>query len=523
MTKEKWEEIQKKKSITYWSKPPKERELIILKRKNTLLKHYGVDNPSKSVAIREKRQNTFNKKWDGNPMKNLLIREKLKTTLLNRYGVDNISKNRTVQNKIRDKNRIPLEEFKSRLDALGLILLISEQDYKGTRKADYPVKCKKCNSNYIAHIHSGIPSICRNCFEISNKQKAFENLKQRLLKYNMVPLFTWDQYIGRYVNQNLQILCLNCNSIQDYVISVSNPFICDKCNPSFSITHRSKMENDICDFIKELGIVPKVSVRGIIPPYELDIYIEEAKMAIEFNGLFWHSECGGQKLKDYHRQKYEKAMIAGINLIQIFEDEWANKQDIIKSILKNKLKKTEVIFYARNCILKEVPIKEEREFLNDNHLQGYQPSSICYGLYVNKQIIMLLSFIKSRFNKKFDWELIRIATKQNTIVIGGLNKLFSHFKKNYKGSIVSYCDRRYFSGKSYLQIGFKEHKDSSPNYYYMKNYIERYSRIQFQKHRLKGKLDKFDPILSEWENMKNNGYDRIWDAGMGVYIYVTGS
>lgn len=70
----------------------------------------------------------------------------------------------------------------------------------------------------------------------------------------------------------------------------------------------------------------------------------------------------------------------------------------------------------------------------------------------------------------------------------------------------------------YKKLGFKHTHNSSPNYFYFnKNYLVRLNRMKFQKYKLKYNISKFDKNLTEWENMKNNGYDRIWDCGNMVF------
>ena len=97
-------------------------------------------------------------------------------------------------------------------------------------------------------------------------------------------------------------------------------------------------ENEIYHFIKdELCITDALQrVRNIIHPYELDIYIPSKKIAIEYNGLIWHSEKFKGKVFNYHLNKTENCEKIGIRLIHIFEDEWNEKKEIIKSKFQKK-------------------------------------------------------------------------------------------------------------------------------------------------------------------------------------------
>jgi hypothetical protein len=113
--------------------------------------------------------------------------------------------------------------------------------------------------------------------------------------------------------------------------------------------------------------------------------------------------------------------------------------------------------------------------------------------------------------------LLRYVTVGSFNVIGGAGKLLSYFRKNYTGSIISYADRRWSQGNLYKSLGFTLLQLSTPAYFYVKDGI-RFSRIKFQKHKLKDELEIFDENLSEKENMENNGYFQVWDCGNKVFV-----
>jgi uncharacterized Zn finger protein (UPF0148 family) len=288
---------------------------------------------------------------------------------------------------------------------------------------------------------------------------------------------------------------------------------CPICFPN-----NSSAEVEIKEFLNNLGIEYIYSDWSTIAPQELDFYVPSHNLAIEFNGIYWHSELQG-KGKDYHLEKTEKCSKKNINLLHIFENEWTNpiKQNIWKSIIKGKLGLHERV-YARKCILKQVSKPEEKQFLEENHLQGYIGSQVAFGLYHNDELLCLMSFGKNRFASDVEWELLRFVSKQNINVVGGASKLLKHFMSNFEGGIVSYADRRYSTGDMYKALGFQFSHFSQPNYFYFKistSYLE--SRQKYMKHKLPTLLETFNPSLTEWENMANNGYNRIWDCGNSVW------
>lgn len=281
----------------------------------------------------------------------------------------------------------------------------------------------------------------------------------------------------------------------------------------------SNMELEVLEYVKSLEVKTIHSHRKLLGNNrELDIVIPDNKLAIEFNGLYWHSELAG-KHRLYHKDKTNDCSEKGYDLIHIFEHQWLDQQPIVKDIISKRLGKVSNKIYARKCELKEVETKEATKFLEDNHLQGYAGASIKLGLYYEEELVSIMTFGKARFNKNVEWELVRFANKLDTSVIGGASKLLKHFKKENQGSLISYCDLSVFSGKLYEELGFTLSHISEPNYWYfhIRDMVV-YSRVKFQKHKLEKELEDFDDKLSEWENMKNNGYNRYFDCGNAVYI-----
>ena len=294
-----------------------------------------------------------------------------------------------------------------------------------------------------------------------------------------------------------------------------NSLLCRHCE-NFNGT--SKAEKDIVEFIRT--IAPDENIvendRIMLNPRELDIYIPERKLAFEYDGLHWHCDKDGDVKK--HLRKTLDCEDKGIHLV---ENEWLDKQDIVKSRIRNLLGSYDKTIYARACSINEVPNKESLAFQCQNHMQGGVNSKVNLGLYHAGELVSLMTFSKPRFNKKYEWELVRFCNKCGYHIPGGASKLLKHFERTYHPkSIVSYADRRW-SMKSdstlYNRLGFSLVSESSPNYWYVKD-GELFNRIQFQKHKLRGLLDKFDESKSEWQNMQDNGYGRIFDCGNLVFV-----
>ena len=137
----------------------------------------------------------------------------------------------------------------------------------------------------------------------------------------------------------------------------------------------------------------------------------------------------------------------------------------------------------------------------------------------NDIIVMVMSFSVPRFTNKYEYELIRLCTVLNHVVVGGTSKLFKNFIEEYNPStIICYSDRQFGEGKVFGNIGFEYNNSSKPGYRWA-NGITSYNRTKFQKHKLSKILKIYDEKLSEKENMLKNRYKMIWDCGNNVWVY----
>lgn len=280
----------------------------------------------------------------------------------------------------------------------------------------------------------------------------------------------------------------------------------DHCEKHVNYNWQSKGEKELKEFIRSLGIEFQENKRGIISS-ELDIYIPSKNLAIEFNGLFWHSEI--HKSKNYHYEKWKECKEKGIKLIQVWEDEWNQKREIIEDIIRSSLGLNKRIF-ARKCEMKEIEGKIALKFLEENHIQGYCQSSVRLGLEHEGELVALMTFGRSRF-KKDEYELLRFCCQKGYNVIGGAGKLLNYFLKNNEvQSLVSYANCSISNGNLYEKLGF-ENEGHSLNYWWSKNGI-RVPRYKC----MKTKLVKIYPQFknkSEDEIMHINGFYKIYGPG----------
>jgi len=317
------------------------------------------------------------------------------------------------------------------------------------------------------------------------------------------------------------IIC-ECDQDKNHIFNISydlfnnrkefNTIICTRCNKIGR--NINGIEKKYYNFIKENydGDIIK-NDRKILKPYELDIYIPDLKIAFEFNGFKWHSD---EKVgKNYHKMKTDKCNELGIQLFHVFQDDWIYKNDIVESMILNCLRKTKNRIYARKCIIKEVKFNEYKNFMNNNHIQGYSICKYIYGLYYNNEIVSLISFGFRKISGKKKFELIRYGTKLNTSVVGGFSKLLKYSIKYLNfDELITYANKSYSNGDLYEKNNFQYIGDTKPNYTYVLN-NKRYHRFSFRKSELI--KQGFDSEKIEIQIMNERNMVRIYDSGNKKY------
>lgn len=439
------------------------------------LETYGVKHYSSTQECKDKVKSTNLKNLGVEyPMQSDICKKKFKKTCLDNYGVDHPSKSKELQ------------------DAKSKRL----QELYGP------------NYKQVLWGKPNISQMKRSYLHFISKSKVVN------------PCFTLEQFIECRLTgvEDFEFECKRCGKkfMSNWDNGIARP--CPYCANSGI----SKAESTLHDFVASL--VGEVNTyhndRHLLSPLELDVFIPSKKLAIEYDGLYWHND-EQQPNHKYHLMKTELCEAKGVRLIHIFENEWLFKHSIVESRLKDLLGMPSNTVFARKCSVEEIENGSSMNFQEANHLQGAVNAKVNLGLYFKDELVSLMTFGKPRFDKKHEWELLRFCNKLGYHIPGAASKLLKHFERNWHPkSIVSYADRRWSQGKLYEALGFKLDHVSAPNYWYFNDYktMELQSRIKFQKHNLSTLLSNFDPSKSEVENMKSNGYHRIFDCGNLVYV-----
>ena len=285
----------------------------------------------------------------------------------------------------------------------------------------------------------------------------------------------------------------------------------------------SYAEKELQDYVVNLmqGTEVVLNTRSVLKSgRELDIYIPSMNLAIEYNGMIWHSELFRDK--NYHNDKLAECNEQGIQLIQIYENEFVEHKQIVLDKIRHILgKNTDLsVVYARNTTIKEVDKETADKFLTENHIQGFVSATIYLGAYADNNLVGLMSF-KKESDDNDKWELNRFCTDNTIRCIGLGGKLFSHFINNYEfNEIKSFADRRWTINQDnnlYTKLGFKMVEITKPDYRYTRagEYIHKF---QFRKDKLHKKYGL--PLeMTESEMAKELGFHKIWNCGLFKYVY----
>lgn len=294
---------------------------------------------------------------------------------------------------------------------------------------------------------------------------------------------------------------------------------CPKCSPKIS-----KPEIDLFEFVKTIEPDAEQSNRNVIAPMELDIVLHKQKIAIEFNGLHYHSDRNSGKRDTYHLDKIKAANAAGYRLVHVWEDDWRDRRSVVEKTLRHIIGVTGERVYARKCAVVTPPLKGVAAFFNENHLQGSPRRGIVYALEERGRIVAAMAFHpvtseRGKVASETHWELGRYAS--TCAVIGGASKLFRAFLKDHPEcvEVISYSDNDWFSGEMYEVLGFAFAGDVPPDYKVVDGGVRRH-KINYKLSELQKRFgDKFNPLLSERENCRINGLYRVYNSGLKKWVW----
>lgn len=466
------------------------------KAKETFLKKYGVDNPAKSKEVLAKIQKTNLERYGvGCSAQSEVVKEKIKASNLKKYGVEYSFQAEEVKDKIKATN---LERYgvdnPSKSDIIKTRIVESNRKNLGV---DYPMQSKGVMDK------SRVTSLEKYGTEYPNQSEIVKQhiRESNIEKYGVEHPAQSDMVKRQTIITNRERYGVDytCLIYQGKLVGNDSTY-----NRSFA----KLLDNSKISYEREF----------LLQKYSYDFKV--GNVLIEINPTATHnthfSPYGECRIgKTYHKDKSKLAKDNGYHVIHVFD--WDDTDKVVR------LLKSRETVYARKCVVKVVDYRDTNEYLSSNHLQGTcKGQEIRLGLYYNNQLVSLMSFGKSRFNKNYEYELLRYCASHN--VIGGAEKLFKYFIDNYKPkSIVSYCDTSKFSGKVYDTLGFKYVKTNSPRKHW-------YSKKE-KRHITDGLLIRqgYDRLFKEnhgkgtsnEELILARGYLPVYDCGQATYIWIS--
>lgn len=486
-----WSKRVRKAKNTKKAKYGNENYTNVEKMKQTLNQHIN-ENPNFWIDRERKSQITKIERY-GDPTWN--NRDAYHKTCIEHFGVDSYSK--TDEWKMQVKQTIANDEsFYDRRNEKTRQTIKSIPNFYENRNE----KSKKtCNNRY--GVNTWLQT--KDCYNRKLKSIVQQKLDELTACEYDQPLFSFEFLLKHNLNKQFryQFRCSQCGKIFTTKLNLTHGrhYHCPNCFPR----EKSKCERAILEFIKT--IYPNIDDiyyhdRKTISPLELDILITNqlGKIAIEYNGIYWHSiDCKDSIDKYYHFNKSMLCEEKNICLISIFEDEWLFQPQIVKDKISKALGICTHI-NANDCTIVS----------NQSKIQ----------LAINDEIVASLHFCKSRLNINEEWEFMSYETKNGIVVDNGLKRLTNEFEKIYDpSSIVSFIDRSYSNEQDFLNAGFVRDSICKPRlwWYNKRNLIEKYHNAQFKKDIAPMILgETFVNSQNQIERLVKGYWLRLYDCGL---------
>ena len=439
----------------------------------------------------------------------LLKIERARNTCNAKYGVDNPSKTEAVKKQIKDfwenisDNDLQQIINKRKETNLKIYGTKSTLQHSSTLKKIENTKIKKYGSIDAANKASGVKI---------GKQRREKFYKEIISNFDSAsPVFSIDEYNG-VKHHTYKFKCHTCNN--EFVSSIDNGFSprCTYCFPKFPKT--TEPEIKIREFLIENGIKFDSSRTDIISPKELDIYIPSANLAIEYCGLYWHSEL--LRPFDYHSKKYLDCAKKNIQLLTIFHDVWYEKQELVKNLILYLCNKnTAQQFNIDDCNIKNISETEFNIFNNQYQIDTFYENCEYnrYGLFYNNLLISTISCINNQFENSAKILNITIHPKFSIDII--TTYWISYLVDTLHLIKLSiYSNHLYDNGNIYKNLGFREIDNKIYFTYTDNKFVSRFSISDIANKKL---LNKNTLNLNNKKLHKETKYYKVFDCGVSTY------
>lgn len=295
-----------------------------------------------------------------------------------------------------------------------------------------------------------------------------------------------DVNLYRNRHQRLKFRCNTCGSEQEKSLQMLLTVpVCHICHPK-----DSKAQIEIYDFVRSLGVEAIANDRQVLKGRELDIYVPSMNLAIEYHGLYWHS-AACQKDPKHDMKKHHECERLGISLVSVYEDEWRDKQVIVKSMIRYRLNKVSRRIAARKCSVKELSPVQRRSFFEANHLDGDVKATKAWGLFLGDELVSALSVRKPFHQKTYDGcvEVARFASVIDVSCAGALSRLTQRAIEwsRVQGAtkLITYADSRMGLTRGYPVVGWG-FVDETAQRFWWTDFESRFNRFKYKANKAKG-------------------------------------
>jgi len=404
---------------------------------STNIDGYYCCNKCRFVKIKSTKKENYNNEYYNN-------REKAKNTFLERYGVEHVMKTEKCCEQVK----------KTKLEKYGDEYYNNHKKGLLTKKERYGDKLPNFNKDYFDNITD------EEKYIILEKKRLTRTIKI-LEKYKHVNIIGVDYEKYEFLHECSCGYISNIPKTIFYNRLFTNTNLCLKCHPIN--TNDSDKENQVFSFIKTIydGEIIRNS-RKILKGKELDIFLPDKNLAVEFNGLFWHNEMKREKF--YHKNKTDLCLSNNIDLFHIYEDDWCFKQNIVEKLIYYKIyPKTNILHNGYNIkFIKDYNVVEN--FINNNSINIYKKCNINIGLYIDNEMYAVLTLKKYK-----DILHIKCIVENINSEYANLFELLLIFlKTEYKPKKIYYnLIRGNESNVFLLKNNFKFHLNTEPTLYFI--------------------------------------------------------
>jgi very-short-patch-repair endonuclease len=500
----------------HWGDNPDSKKQMLEKKAVTLTERYGVDNPRLIPASVDKIKATNVQRYGVEfALTSQVVMQKIKHTLQQNHGVDYPFQSA----EIRQKGKNTFEENHGFTNDMRIARQAFRDGNQGLNPFQVPLIQDAITDTMHQRYGVAHPS---NCPTI--RQRAIDTLLQNHGVNNPAQL---------HIDKELYAILNSPKEFTELLMTMSLRDICEKYTVNRSLIYRyhtlyeldiikkpvrSAYEEDIARILTDLGLVFQRNTTALCAPLQVDFYLPEHKLAIEFNGLYWHSERSGKKDARYHQLKTIACRNKGVQLITIFEDEWLTRPQVIINHLTNLCGLTTQVIGARKLTITSCKFTAEvKDFLNRNHIQGAPPvaSYVMAARYCDTLVaVFLLRKVDSHTQ-----EIVRYCVDTQYSVPGAFSRFVARCKKiDGLEKLTTIADLRWSYGRLYNTTGFRLASEIKPDYAYT-DYHTREHKFNFRKNNIARRFGIDITGKTERQLTTELGYDRIWDCGKQKWVY----